>query len=536
MVIKQSELKKNVDIHEKKETATSSKNIHSEKLLIEDLEKADNNVIIPDRPGGSADEKSMPKLLPNDFAQESFQTFQTEANTTISRNSNITPKAIVLEANGFNDETTNIQDLKGQLPVEDTEEYRSGYTKRELESADKEVSVLSRSSYKHNIQRNQLREASLTPILVTENTSKTSEISKKAVPPTEHSLPDNHKIIKTHFEREDLKYVGTFINVSRTPPPGPNDERSFKGRKKNKVLAKSHCSMTQTEKAKKPKTATKFFKVKGKSNKKGQQALISLIRSKSVGVHKNKKGTFYNEDIPTVSETESYLHISELNNTNTGICYDEDNEKARALGHWNNDSHSLVTNVTNLSGNHDRCKSNEMKLALGTAHDRSISRLTSSTDLSLRGSVSVRSINAITSRIDSRGAKYFIENESSSIAIHVKTSDFPDDQGATDLVGSNVNNVENNDNQANEEYEEEDEDDDEDDNEDEDEDDDEEEGEEEDEDDEENIDDCDEAKETSKDTIETSMSVLYGTPNGEEEDPDRMILKGYEHDLVTIKE
>lgn len=468
-------------------TRTVSKSIQTDNLFLEDLEKTENASF------------SKQNICKEDDDQEKFLAWSKTA------------KAIDLATNNSLSNSSDVQYLKRQSPTIFEEQRRPTIKDiKDIERDYKKVPAALNGFEKQILQTlDQTKTKQKSPTQVSNNTRNNKDGSLlKTVPSTESSLPDNPYIIKTHFQREDMNYSTTFFQAPKKSPPGLHNGQNFKSKKTNKVAAKTQKSVS----VKSPKNSKQSSKTKGKSKKKGQQAFHTLIQSKSVGVNRNKTGTFYNESIPTVSEPQSYLNISESKSTDKGICYDEDNEKLRAMGYWgHNDTRNTIVSPNSLSENQfDDARNDdaeELKLDLGSPGDRSISRLTLGTDISVRGSLSSRSISAITSRIDSRGAKYFIENESSSIAIHVKISDVPDDLGQNKTIHDDVENSE--------------QDQDEDDSEDEDEDD---EGE-----------DFDEVK--NEDDIQTSMSVFYGPTNEEgEEDPDRMVLKGYEPHLLTIKE
>jgi hypothetical protein len=500
----------NLSDSQKLKTITMANNQKSERISIEDLE---NNKVIPTRP----DNYAMPVLRAETSDKDSSQIFQTGSNGNTSRNSNVTPKAIVLQTDDNAIYPSHTQ-LSSHTPKGNCEKQskEAKICRTKIDLNDSEVATLSQRPYKQQSlglsTENQVREYTITPVLVTER-KQTSETPDKRLgdasknPTTSGESRHSPKVVKTNVKKKD-------INVSKIHHAGANDEQPLKKRKKTKITVLSQ-SKKLSEKSKKPQKSSQNSKPKMKSNKRGDQALNDLIKSKSVGALKNKKGTYYNEDIPTITEPESYLNISEMNNS--GICYDDDNEKARALGYWNDDS--LAANETAIFEESRIKTPYDMRLALGSTDDRNESRLTLDTAISPKGTVSARTVSAITSRIDSRGAKYFIENESASIVIQVKAEDVPEDFGVDYLTGD----THTKDDEEHVTFEEDDY-----------------EGEDEDyeyEDEDEDIDEFQEANEASKNAIETTMSVLYGTTNGEDdEDPDRMVLTDYEHNLQAIKE
>lgn len=501
----------NMSDSQKLKKITMTNNAHSERISIEDLEI---NNVIPTRPEDNATAAVL-KTKKND-EKVSFQTIQMEQNDNISRNSNVTPKAIVLHTDEKRKYTSSFQDFKSRSPEDNNEKkgpQKGNTSPLENDANDNEVANISQKPYRQQIlglsSVNQMRESSMTPILVAERAQKGRGPEPVIDSSRNVAASSGTKIIKANLQKKE-------IHVSKTEKSGPKEETSPKKKKSNKVVVKSQ-SMKRSEKPKPQQKSSQSSKSKSKSNKRGHNALNDLIKSKSSGASKNKKGTFYNEHIPTVTEPESYLNISEMNNSMSGICYDDDNEKARALGYWNEDSYAA--NETTMFEESRIKTPYEMRLALGTTDDRNESRLSLETALSPKGATSTRTLSAITSRIDSRGAKYFIENESSSIVIQVKAEDVPEDFEVTNLTGGNYAK----DYQDEEDIEDEEEDEDED--------------EDEYEDEDEDVEDFDETKEVNKDAVETTMSVLYGTTNeGDDDDPDKMVLTGYEHNLQAIRE
>ncbi|KAL4229796.1 hypothetical protein ACF0H5_010187 [Mactra antiquata] len=232
-------------------------------------------------------------------------------------------------------------------------------------------------------------------------------------------------------------------------------------------------------------------KTSTKKRKRGQDALTMLERSKTLSFYqvKNKKGTFYTENVfSTVGKT-SDIHTIDFNETvysDTGIFYDDDNEFERAMVKM--DHNENVTPHPQYGFNEE----NEI-----ASHDNITSTGPSRmSNISIPGTNHSRMTDATIRSIDNKGVKLFIENEANSIVISLKTME-------QSVVDENDDSVE----QSEDEYEDEDEEDD-------------------------NSDIGDGNK--SLDKVDTVMNVLYGDEDGD--DPDKMFINTYTPTMNTIKE
>ncbi|XP_060605751.1 uncharacterized protein LOC132758209 [Ruditapes philippinarum] len=149
----------NLSDSQKLKTITMANNQKSERLSIEDLE---NNKVIPTRP----DNYAMPVLRAETSDKDSSQIFQTGSNGNTSRNSNVTPKAIVLQTddNAIYPSHTQLSSHTPKVNCEkQSKEAKICRTKIDLN--DSEVATLSQRPYKQQSlglsTANQVREYQL---------------------------------------------------------------------------------------------------------------------------------------------------------------------------------------------------------------------------------------------------------------------------------------------------------------------------------------------------------------------------------------